>query len=164
MRTESSTRPVHLVYGVSSDTDLVELDKLHDYAKSLPQFTFDYCVSDPDSTAPNKGYVTGLIEPDHLDDGNVDVYLCGPPPMVEAVRLHFKDVSITPTNFYFEKFNNAAAPADSPAASAEESAAARTRSVKNICRSRSRTHSSTLGWPSNSEQWNSRSAASLRHS
>ena len=43
--------------------------------------------------------------------------------MVEAVRLHFKDVSITPTNFYFEKFNNAAAPADSPAASAEESAA-----------------------------------------
>ncbi|WP_075834578.1 MULTISPECIES: benzoate 1,2-dioxygenase electron transfer component BenC [unclassified Rhodococcus (in: high G+C Gram-positive bacteria)] len=123
MRTESSTRPVHLVYGVSSDTDLVELDKLHDYAESLPQFTFDYCVSDPDSTAPNKGYVTGLIEPDHLDDGNVDVYLCGPPPMVEAVRLHFKDVSITPTNFYFEKFNNAAAPADSPAASAEESAA-----------------------------------------
>ncbi|MDI9913967.1 benzoate 1,2-dioxygenase electron transfer component BenC [Rhodococcus sp. IEGM 1379] len=111
MRAERSELPVHLVYGVSSDDDLVELDTLRKYAETLPQFTFDYCVSDQGSSAPNKGYVTGLIEPKHLDNGNVDVYLCGPPPMVEAVRQHFKDVSITPTNFYFEKFNTAATPA-----------------------------------------------------
>ncbi|MGG7100319.1 benzoate 1,2-dioxygenase electron transfer component BenC [Rhodococcus sp. 24CO] len=111
MQTDGMTRPVHLIYGVNSDLDLVELEKLRAYAGSLPQFTFDYCVSDPGSTAPNKGYVTSLIEPHHLDAGDVDVYLCGPPPMVEAVRQHFKDVSITPTNFYFEKFNSAATPA-----------------------------------------------------
>ena len=111
MRADGSELPVHLIYGVSSDADLVELDTLHTYTELLPQFTFDYCVADQGSSAPNKGYVTGLIEPAHLDDGNVDVYLCGPPPMVEAVRQHFKDVSITPTNFYFEKFNTAATPA-----------------------------------------------------
>ncbi|MDV6268788.1 benzoate 1,2-dioxygenase electron transfer component BenC [Rhodococcus globerulus] len=123
MQTDGVTRPVHLIYGVNSDLDLVELEKLSAYAASLPQFTFDYCVSDPNSTAPNKGYVTSLIEPGHLDGGDVDVYLCGPPPMVEAVRQHFKNVSITPTNFYFEKFNSAATPADSPASSIEETAA-----------------------------------------
>ena len=110
MRTDAADHPVHLVYGVSSDADLVELDKLDAYTKSLPQFTFDYCVSDPASSAPNKGYVTGLFEPAHLNDGDVDVYLCGPPPMVEAVRDHLKSEGITPANFYFEKFNNAATP------------------------------------------------------
>ncbi|AWK74686.1 benzene 1,2-dioxygenase [Rhodococcus oxybenzonivorans] len=110
MRTDAADHPVHLVYGVSSDADLVELDKLEAYTKSLPQFTFDYCVSDPASSAPNKGYVTGLFEPAHLNDGDVDVYLCGPPPMVEAVRDHLKSEGITPANFYFEKFNTAATP------------------------------------------------------
>ena len=55
MRTESSTRPVHLVYGVRSDTDLVELDTLHDYAESLPQFTFDYCVSESRQHSTEQG-------------------------------------------------------------------------------------------------------------
>ena len=115
MRTDAADHPVHLVYGVSSDADLVELDKLEEYTKSLPQFTFDYCVSDPASSAPNKGYVTGLFEPAHLNDGDVDVYLCGPPPMVEAVRDHLKSEGVTPANFYFEKFNNAATPSGSEA-------------------------------------------------
>ena len=110
MQEEGSDLPVHLVYGVSFDQDLVELDKLEAYTRSLPNFTFDYCVSDPESTAPNKGYVTGLFEPKHLNDGDVDVYLCGPPPMVEAVRTHLSDEGISVTNFYFEKFNNSATP------------------------------------------------------
>ena len=40
------------------------------------------------STAEHKGYVTSLIAPKHLYDGDVAVYLCGPPPMVESVRTH----------------------------------------------------------------------------
>ena len=60
-------------------------------ASALPGFTWDYCVSDPASRAANKGYVTGLIRPAHLYDGDVAVYLCGPPPMVEAVRTHVTD-------------------------------------------------------------------------
>ena len=65
-------------------------------------------VADPNSTAANKGYVTDLIEPQHLNDGDVDIYLCGPPPMVEAVRTYLDENSITPANFYFEKFNTSA--------------------------------------------------------
>ncbi|MDR7304321.1 NAD(P)H-flavin reductase/ferredoxin [Haloactinomyces albus] len=101
--------PIHLLYGVSSEADLVELDKLRHYAEVIDGFTFDYCMSDEAGSAPRKGYVTDHFEPQHLNGGDVDVYLCGPPPMVEAVRSHLIAEGITPANFYYEKFNVAAA-------------------------------------------------------
>lgn len=104
--------PVHLVYGVTRDEDLAHLDTLERLAAEVPAFTFDHCVSDPASTAANKGYVTGLVGPEHVHDGEVDVYLCGPPPMVEAVREHLRAEAITPTGFYYEKFALTGTPAD----------------------------------------------------
>lgn len=47
--------------------------------------------------------MTQHIEPRHLNDGDVDVYLCGPPPMVEAVSQYVREQGITPANFYYEK-------------------------------------------------------------
>ncbi len=105
LRDGSSRRKAHLVYGVSTDEDLVALDQIEEIASSLTGFTWDHCVSDPDSRAANKGYVTSLIEPAHLHGGDVAVYLCGPPPpMVEAVRTHVTEAGIEPTGFYYEKF------------------------------------------------------------
>ena len=101
---ESSTRPVHLVYGASTDDDVVQLDELAELAGALDSFTWDHCVSDPSTTAANKGYVTALLTDAHLNGGDVAVYLCGPPPMVESVRTHFTEAGIEPTGFYFEKF------------------------------------------------------------
>jgi benzoate/toluate 1,2-dioxygenase reductase subunit len=104
LRDTSSTRKAHLIYGVSTDEDLVALDQIEEIGSSLTGFTWDFCVSDPSSRAANKGYVTGLIEPNHLHGGDVAVYLCGPPPMVEAVRTHVSKVGVEPTGFYYEKF------------------------------------------------------------
>lgn len=109
-----SERHVHLVYGVSTDEDLVALDQVERAAEGLPNLTWDHCVSDPDSRAANKGYVTSLIGSEHLHDGDVAVYLCGPPPMVEAVRTHLSGGGIEPTGFYYEKFA-LAAPSAPPA-------------------------------------------------
>ena len=104
-----SAHPVHLLYGVTTDQDLVHLDTLEDYAEVIPGFTFDHCVSDPGSTARNKGFVTGLIDAATLHDGDVDVYLCGPPAMVEAVRGHIASLGVTPASFHYEKFTPAVA-------------------------------------------------------
>ncbi|WP_374455438.1 benzoate 1,2-dioxygenase electron transfer component BenC [Nocardioides sp.] len=104
MRAGGSTRPTHLVYGVSTDDDLVELAELEELAAAMPALTWDHCVSDPATTAAHQGYVMGLIEPEHLHGGDVAVYLCGPPPMVEAVRGHFTEQGVEPTGFYYEKF------------------------------------------------------------
>jgi NAD(P)H-flavin reductase/ferredoxin len=96
--------PIHLIYGVTTDDDLVRVDELEEAAKRLPNFSFNCCVADENSSWPNKGYVTRYIEPAHLNGGDVDVYVCGPPPMVDAVRNYFKEQGITPQSFFYEKF------------------------------------------------------------
>lgn len=116
-----SRRTAHLIYGVSTDEDLVALDDIEQIAATLSGFTWDHCVSDPNSTAANKGYVTSLIAPKHLYDGDVAVYLCGPPPMVESVRGHLNTTGVEPTGFYYEKFalaHGSPTPVTAPAPSA----------------------------------------------
>lgn len=106
---EGSEHPLHLIYGVTNDFDLVEMDTLEDFAARIPNFTYSACVANPESSYPQKGYVTQHIEPRHLNDGDVDVYLCGPPPMVEAVSQYIREQGISPANFYYEKFAASAA-------------------------------------------------------
>ena len=94
-----------MVFGVTNEPDLVRLDELEGYAARIPNFTFTCCVAAEDSTYPNKGYVTRYMTPEQLNNGIVDIYLCGPPPMVDAVRTYLSDQGITPANFYYEKFS-----------------------------------------------------------
>jgi benzoate/toluate 1,2-dioxygenase reductase subunit len=101
---QGSEHPLHLIYGVTHDFDLVEMDKLEALAARIANFTYSACVASPDSSYPLKGYVTQHIAPQHLNDGDVDVYLCGPPPMVEAVSGYIREQGIQPANFYYEKF------------------------------------------------------------
>jgi len=103
--TGSNGHPVHMVYGVTNDTDLVGISHLETFAARIPGFTFSTCVAADASDHPRKGYVMAHIEPAHLNDGEVDVYLCGPPPMVDAVRAWLNQQGTTPANFYYEKFS-----------------------------------------------------------
>lgn len=99
-----SAHPIHLLYGVNMDRDVVETDKLEAFTKQIQNFSYAVCVVDANSELPKKGYVTHHIEPAHLNDGEVDIYLCGPPPMVEAVANHLRDVNVKSASFHFEKF------------------------------------------------------------
>jgi benzoate/toluate 1,2-dioxygenase reductase subunit len=62
-------------------------------------------VAATDSAHPRKGYVMAHVDPGHLNGGDVDIYLCGPPPMVDAVRAWLGEQNVTPANFYYEKFS-----------------------------------------------------------
>ncbi|RKE58324.1 benzoate/toluate 1,2-dioxygenase reductase subunit [Dietzia kunjamensis] len=118
----TADRPVHLIYGTSFDTDVVYTDLLDEFTTRIPGMTWDLVVADPATTHPNSGYVTGLIRPEHLHDGTTDIYLCGPPPMVEAVRGFLDDEGLQVTHFYYEKFTPATAVPDQSAEPAAESA------------------------------------------
>ena len=96
--------PIHMVYGVTNDVDLVAVDALAEYAGRIDGFTFTTCVAGPSSLHPRKGYVTDHLAPEALHGGDVDIYLCGPPPMVDAVGLWLRQQNLTPANFYYEKF------------------------------------------------------------
>jgi benzoate/toluate 1,2-dioxygenase reductase subunit len=100
----ASSHPVHLVYGVTRDVDMVEVGRLEDFAETVSNFTFELCVSDPSTDAQKKGFVTNFFGVEELYGGDSDVYLCGPPPMVEAVRKHFDALGVKPASFHYEKF------------------------------------------------------------
>jgi benzoate/toluate 1,2-dioxygenase reductase subunit len=95
---------IHLIYGVTRDGDLVEIERLEALAARLPTLTWSACVADPQSAYPLKGYVTEHLADQHLNAGDCDVYLCGPPPMVEAVRRFFQERGVCPAHFHYEKF------------------------------------------------------------
>lgn len=105
LQEKGSHHPVRLVFGVTHDFDLVALEKLNQLQQELPWFEYRTVVAHPESTHDRKGYVTGHIENDWLNSGDVDIYLCGPVPMVEAVRSWLDTEGIQPANFLFEKFS-----------------------------------------------------------
>ena len=102
---QGTDQPVHLIYGVTNDGDLVEIERIEALGKRLPTFTWATCVASPESSHPLKGYVTAHLADEHLNAGDCDVYLCGPPPMVEAVRIFFTGKGVKPSHFFYEKFS-----------------------------------------------------------
>ncbi len=102
-------QPLRLVYGVTRDEDLVGLERLDALRARLPQFDYRTCVADAASAHPRKGYVTAHVEPEWLNGGDVDVYLCGPVAMVDAVRDWLAAAGVTPARFLFEKFSASSA-------------------------------------------------------
>jgi len=102
---QGTDHPVHLIYGVTNDGDLVEIERIEALAKRLPTLTWATCVANPTSAHRLKGYVTAHLADEHLNAGDCDVYLCGPPPMVEAVRGFFAKKKVNPLRFFYEKFS-----------------------------------------------------------
>ncbi|MBP9646777.1 MAG: ring-hydroxylating dioxygenase ferredoxin reductase family protein [Psychrobacter sp.] len=96
--------PVRMVYGVTNDFDLIEVQKLEEVKQNHPWFDYRTCVATEDSQHERKGYVTGHVDNEWLNDGDVDVYLCGPLGMVDAVSNWLDSSNLKPSNFYYEKF------------------------------------------------------------
>ncbi|WP_458735989.1 benzoate 1,2-dioxygenase electron transfer component BenC [Zobellella taiwanensis] len=105
LRAKGCDQPVHLIYGVTNDDDLVGVEALERFAAEIDNFSFKTVVASPDSAHPRKGYVTNHMEDAPIQHGEVDVYLCGPPPMVDAVLGYFREQGIQPTSFHYEKFS-----------------------------------------------------------
>nr|WP_297457928.1 benzoate 1,2-dioxygenase electron transfer component BenC [uncultured Halomonas sp.] len=116
LKEKGCAQPIHMIYGVSFDDHLVKRDELDAFAEALPNFSYTTVVADTASEHPRKGYVTHHMAIDALNDGDVDVYLCGPPPMVDAVLKHFRDQGITPASFHYEKFAPSLTPAEAEVA------------------------------------------------
>ena len=99
-----SSRQIHLIYGVTRDLDLVLVDEIAAYATRLPNFTFATVVAEDSSNHPRKGWVTQHMPEEMLAAGETDVYLCGPPPMVDAVRHYLDGKGVKAASFHYEKF------------------------------------------------------------
>lgn len=98
-------QPVHLYYGVRQAADLCELERIRGYAERIPGFALTPVVSDEDpSWNGQRGYVAEHFDAAALREIPFDMYLCGPPPMVESVKDWLASDAIDNGRLYFEKF------------------------------------------------------------
>lgn len=109
LKNNPPAQPILLAYGVNTNDDLVELETLVALKAAIPGFDFFTVVVDKASGHPKTGYVTDHLTAAQLHDGKVDVYVCGPPPMVEGVRKWMDGAGVTPNSFHFEKFSSSTA-------------------------------------------------------
>ncbi|WP_068115870.1 benzoate 1,2-dioxygenase electron transfer component BenC [Tropicimonas marinistellae] len=102
---QGSDHPIVLYYAVTRAADLVELDRVEDLAERIGNVTVITILAAEEEAHERKGFVTDHLGAEDLKGGDCDVYLCGPPPMVDAVRAHFGKLGVEPASFHYEKFN-----------------------------------------------------------
>ena len=97
--------PVTLLYGASRSSELCLIDELEELGSVLPAFRMSAIAQHADTPwAGRLGVVTDLLEKVAPVEGGCDVYLCGPPGMVEATQAWFADRSLAQCRLHHEKF------------------------------------------------------------
>lgn len=81
-------RSMHLYWGVRSRRDLYLPDLPEGWVRDWPGFAYTPVLSEPDPDWTGRtGYVHEAVAADHADLRGFDIYMSGPPAMVEAGRL-----------------------------------------------------------------------------
>ena len=97
--------PVRLLYGANAADELFAFDQLRGYAEQGLDLTVELCVGEPDQDWDDAtGHVTGLLRPEILNGGDCEIYLCGPPPMIDAAESWLYANGVNPILVHAEKF------------------------------------------------------------
>lgn len=97
--------PVRLLYGANAADELFSFDQLEGYARQGLDITTELCVVDPaDGWEGASGHVTELLRDDIMNGGDCEVYLCGPPPMIDAAEAWLAKTGHKSALIHAEKF------------------------------------------------------------
>lgn len=112
-----STRPVRFYYGARTAQDLFHLDEIVDLGKKLTDFAFVACLSDVGDDAEatvsfrpgvelELGMVTDVVDRREQQVEKCEVYLCGPPPMVDAALGLLEVRNVPLDQVFYDKFTS----------------------------------------------------------
>lgn len=96
--------PTTVLIGARTPGHLFAMDELQALCSEMPQLQIKLAVEQGAGPQDHTGYPTDLIEGLGLDP-STRVYLCGPPPMVEAGRAAAQAAGFTRSNVLCERFN-----------------------------------------------------------
>lgn len=104
------SRTIHLYRGARGRDDLY-LDELpRNWAAEHGHIHYTPVLSEPDATDAWRG-ATGFVHEqviaDHPDLSGFDVYMSGPPPMIEAAKRDFAAAGLDPSRLFYDSFESA---------------------------------------------------------
>jgi propane monooxygenase reductase subunit len=98
-------------YGARGPADLFHLDELAELERQIPNFRFvpalSECGEDED-WGGERGLITDVVTRLHQELGEVDAYLCGPPPMVDAAIAMLDQNGVPEARVFYDKFTTTA--------------------------------------------------------
>jgi len=111
MAEQGVERPATYYYGAQTEADLFHLDELAALAGRLPGLTFVPALSNEvagSSWTGETGFVTDVLAAHEGDLGDADLYLCGPPPMIDAAISVLVAKGADEKRIFFDKFTTTA--------------------------------------------------------
>ncbi len=110
-------RPIHLYWGVRSRRDLYLPDLPLAWTREHANFNYTPVLSEPDPDwTGRRGFVHEAVVEDYPDMSGFDVYMSGPPVMVEAGRVAFESRGLSRERMFSDAFEYAADSGSKPAA------------------------------------------------
>ncbi len=115
----ASTRPVRFYYGARTAQDLFYVDEILSLGEGLRDFEFVACLSDPSAEGdavradgmplgvlPEHGNVTDVVARRESALPRCEVYLCGPPPMVDAALVFLEREGVPDDQVFHDSFTS----------------------------------------------------------
>ena len=110
---QADSRPLYLYWGVRSEKDLYRDDLPKKWAFQQKHIHYVPVLSDPlvESVDADKnwqgrtGFVHSAVAEDFADLSGFDVYMAGPPPMIDAAKKLFKKQGLPESQLYFDSFD-----------------------------------------------------------
>jgi len=103
LQEQGISRPAVYYYGARREADLFHLDELERLAAELPNLSFVPALSDA-TWGGETGLITDVVARCEGDLSDVDAYLCGPPPMVDAAMELLLGLGVAESHIYYDKF------------------------------------------------------------
>ncbi len=108
----NSGRKISFWYGARSVKEMFYHEEFTDLAKRYDNFTYHVGLSSPEKEDHWNG-LTGFIHThlidsylnDHEDPTEIEYYLCGPPPMIDAVIESLYELGVEDDMIFYDKFS-----------------------------------------------------------
>ena len=101
-------RPIELYWGVRDQQDLYLDTLIHQWLETCPWLRFTPVLSEPSANSGwsgASGFVHQAIADQHKDLSGYEVYMSGPPPMIDAAKTAFSALGLESNHLYFDSFD-----------------------------------------------------------
>lgn len=100
-------RPLHLFWGVDESIDLYMLEQARKWAKQNTHIQFTCAISEHHGAQQAdsfQGFVHAAVLQQYPDLAGFDIYMSGPPAMIDIARTAFAENGAEPQRIFFDSF------------------------------------------------------------